>query len=88
VHGTVLAFTKGISNPKNVELTIKMPNATEVERLQKAIITTGGTGDLPSDELMYEPIRYCLVTDPFGTEIIIISTFSKRGQGSRYWGFS
>jgi len=69
-------FPSKTGNPKNVELTINMPTSTEAERLQKAFITAGGTGDPPSDQLMYEPIRYCPITDPFGTEIIIISTLS------------
>jgi len=27
----------------------------------------------PSDQLMYEPIRRCPVTDPVGTELMIFS---------------
>jgi hypothetical protein len=72
-------FPSKTGNPKNVELTINMPTPAEAERLQKTFITAGGTGEPPSDQLMYEPIRYCPVTDPFGTEILIISRSFERG---------
>jgi uncharacterized glyoxalase superfamily protein PhnB len=68
--------SKSGGDPRNVELTINMPTPDEADRLQRAFIEAGGTGEPPSDQLMYEPIRYCAVTDPFGTEIIIISLIS------------
>ena len=39
----------------------------EAERLHAAFLEAGGKGDPPSDSLMYVPIRYCFLTDPFGT---------------------
>jgi hypothetical protein len=59
--------------PKNIEITINMPSIGEAERLHQAFVDAGGVGEPPLDTLMYEPIRYCGVKDPFGTEIIIIS---------------
>lgn len=64
-------------NPRNVELTINMPTPEDAECLQRAFIEAGGTGQPPSDQLMYEPVRYCAVVDPFGTEIIIISRLNE-----------
>ncbi len=59
--------------PMNVEVTFQMGTPEEAERLQRAFIEAGGTGAAPSDQLMYVPIRYCPVRDPFGTELLIIS---------------
>lgn len=71
---TWLTLLKGNSgNPQNVEIQIVMQSADEAERLQRAFIQAGGSGSPPSDQLMYEPIRSCPVTDPFGTMIMICS---------------
>lgn len=56
--------------PRNVEVTFRMENPEEAERLQRAFIEAGADGPAPSDQLMYEPIRSCPVRDPYGlTEI-------------------
>jgi hypothetical protein len=69
-----LTLLKGKSgNPRNVEITFRMEKPEEAERLQRAFTEAGGEGPVPSDQLMYEPIRSCPVRDPFGTEILIIS---------------
>ena len=60
-------------NPQNVEITLWMKTPQEAERLQRAFIEAGGEGAAPSNQLMYEPIRFCPVRDPFGTELLIIS---------------
>ena len=71
---TWLTLLKGRSgSPDNVEIQILMQSADEAERLQRAFIEAGGSGPSPSDQLMYEPIRSCPVTDPFGTMIMIYS---------------
>lgn len=66
---TLLKWEKG--SPKNVEFNIVMKSPQEAERLQEAFIEAGGSGEPPSDELMYEPVRFCSVVDPFGTNILI-----------------
>ncbi|MDJ0757251.1 MAG: hypothetical protein QNJ45_27205 [Ardenticatenaceae bacterium] len=71
---TILQGNRG--NPQNVEIQIVMATPAEAENLQAAFISAGGAGDPPSDQLMYEPIRYCSVTDPFGTRIIIFSALT------------
>lgn len=60
-------------NPENVEIQIVMKTPEEAERLQEAFIEAGGSGQAPSDQLMYEPIRSCPVKDPWGTELLIFS---------------
>jgi hypothetical protein len=60
-------------NPCNVEVTFRTETAKEAEQLQQAFIDAGGEGAAPSDELMYEPVRFCPVRDPFGTDVLIIS---------------
>ena len=60
-------------NPQNVEVTIPLATPEKAERLQQAFIEAGGTGASPSDELMVDPIRFCPVRDPFGTDLLLIS---------------
>jgi hypothetical protein len=69
-----LTLLRGKSgNPRNVEVTLQVETPEEAERLQRAFIEAGGEGPAPSDELMYDPIRFCPARDPFGTEMLIIS---------------
>ena len=64
-------------NPQNVEITFVVSIPEEAEALQQALIAAGGSGPTPSDELMYEPVRYCAVTDPFGVRLLIIGALEK-----------
>ena len=74
IGGGWLTLLKGLAgNPQNVELTFRVATPGEAEQLQQAFITAGGEGPAPSDELMYEPLRFCPVRDPFGTELLIVS---------------
>jgi hypothetical protein len=66
-------FAGGDGHPTNVEVGMEMESPAEAERLHRAFIEAGGTGPDPSDELMYAPVRYCAVTDPFGTEILVFA---------------
>lgn len=59
-------------SPMNVEITFALETPEEAEALQRAFLAAGGQGPAPSDQLMYTPIRSCPVTDPFGTEILVI----------------
>ena len=68
---TLLKGKKG--NPKNVEMNIIVQTPQEADRLQAAFIEAGGVGEPPTDQLMYKPVRFCPVVDPFGTKILIIS---------------
>ncbi len=71
--GWLTLFKAKAGTPSNVEITLEVETPQDAEALQRAFIEAGGRGDDPSDQLMYVPIRYCPVTDPFGTEIIVIS---------------
>jgi catechol 2,3-dioxygenase-like lactoylglutathione lyase family enzyme len=71
---TLLEWEKG--NPRNVEFNIVMKTSQEAERLQSAFIEAGGNGEPPSDQFMYEPVGFCPVVDPFGTNILIFSRLS------------
>lgn len=69
-----LTLLKGANgNPRNVEITIEVDTPFEAERLQKAFIAAGAMGEDPSDQLMYRPVRYCPVIDPFGVNVLIIA---------------
>ena len=73
IGDTWLTLLKGKSgNPQNVELNFVMETPQEADRLQATFIAAGGKGEPPSDQLMYEPVRFCPVQDPFGTNILII----------------
>jgi len=71
---TLLRSTSG--NPTNVEVTLQMQTPDQAEQMQLAFIQAGGKGPPPSDQLMYELIRFCPVRDPFGTELLIVSPLS------------
>jgi hypothetical protein len=64
-------------NPRNVEVTFVVSNPSEADDLQQAFIEAGGEGLTPSDELMYEPVRFCSVVDPFGTVLLIVSSLGQ-----------
>jgi len=69
---TWLTLLKGRGgSPGNVEVSILMESSAEAERLQFAFIEAGRIGPDPSDQLMYDPVRSCPVSDPFGTQIMI-----------------
>jgi hypothetical protein len=68
---TLLKGEKGA--PQNVEVILNMSTPEAAEALQRAFIDAGGVGEPPSDQLMYDPIRYCPVRDPFDTNILVIS---------------
>lgn len=60
-------------NPQNVEITFTVDTPAAAERLHAAFLQAGGQGEAPSDQLMYAPIRYCAVTSPQGTPLLVIS---------------
>jgi hypothetical protein len=73
IGNTWLTLLQGKSgNPENVEIILVMETTEEAERLQQAFIDAGGSGIPPSDQLMYQKVRACPVTDPFGTMLLII----------------
>ena len=72
IGDTWLTLLKGAAgNPQNVEVMIVMLTPEQAESLQAAFVEAGGAGEAPSDQLMYAPVRYCSVRDPFGTNILI-----------------
>jgi hypothetical protein len=73
----------GSGAPSNTEIPFVMNSVAEAERLQAAFIAAGATGAEPSDQLMYEPVRFCPVTDPFGTQLLIYAPLHQPTQG---WG--
>jgi len=70
-------FPSESGNPQNTEIHFLLNTPEEAERLQDAFIKAGGKGETPSDQIMYEPIRFCPVIDPFGTSILIVSRILK-----------
>ncbi len=73
-----LTLLRGKSgNPTNMEVTVKMATPAEAERLHRAFITAGGTGEEPSDQLIYVPLRACTVRDPFGVEWFIVGVLGE-----------
>ena len=61
----------GDGAPTNTEIGLIMETPAEADRLQAAFIAAGGKGVSPSDQEMYESVRFCPVTDPFGTDLLI-----------------
>jgi hypothetical protein len=71
--GWLTIFKSKSGNPENVEVIFQMETPQEAEQLHQALIDAGGKGARPTDELMYEPVRFCPLQDPFGTQLTIIS---------------
>ncbi len=59
--------------PTNSEIIIRMQSVEEANRLHAAFLAAGATGEPPSDQLMYRPVRFCPVTDPFGGGLVLIA---------------
>lgn len=59
--------------PSSVEVHLKMAAPGDVDKLHAAFLAAGAEGPEPSDELMYEPLRFAMVTDPFGTQFLIVA---------------
>lgn len=75
IGGGWLTLLKGkAGNPCNIEVTFVVAAPSEADELQKAFIQAGGKGPPPSNEWMYQPVRFCSVVDPFGTSLLIISS--------------
>jgi hypothetical protein len=72
-NGWLTLFPARQGGPANMDVTIAVETAEDVADLYEAFIAAGATGEPPSDQLMYEPVRYASITDPFGTIIVIIS---------------
>ena len=64
-------FPGEMDSPANVEFAIECETASEAERMRQAFIEAGATGEEPRTTWMYEKMRYCPVTDPFGTKLLI-----------------
>lgn len=67
--GWLTLLAGGDGHPENTEVGFEMSSPEEAERLHRALLAAGGIGPEPSDEVMYEPVRSCMVTDPFGTSL-------------------
>jgi hypothetical protein len=67
---TMLSTDEG--SPQNMDIQFGVGTLEEAERLNKAFIEAGATGEEPADVLMYEPVRIYPLSDPFGTDILIV----------------
>ena len=81
-------FPKETGSPTNAEIHFYMKTPAEAERLQAAFIEAGGSGEPPTDALMFEPIRFCSVQDPFGTKILTVSHLPSEAESLHPSGFS
>jgi uncharacterized glyoxalase superfamily protein PhnB len=73
-------FPSKSDSPQNTEIHILMNTPAEADKFHEALIRAGGTGEKPSDQLMYEPLRFCPVQDPFGTRLLIVSRLPQKDQ--------
>ena len=57
-------------NPQNAEFAIEVGEPEAVDRLYDALVAAGAvTVRAPSDTVMYDPMRICVVDDPVGIRI-------------------
>jgi hypothetical protein len=74
-------FPSKHGGPINMDMTIEMATAEAVAELYQALIDAGAQPEhAPSDQLMYRPVRYASVTDPFGTVIVIVSRLADEAE--------
>jgi hypothetical protein len=69
--GWLTLLEGGTGAPSNIEVILEVASAHEAEELHRSFIEAGGNGPEPSDQLMYRPVKYCAVRDPFGTQLLI-----------------
>lgn len=67
-------------NPTNVEVGFYVQTPEEVDRLYQAFVSAGAQGEPPIDTLMYEPVRMCVLTDPFGVSLAVVSRVRRRAD--------
>lgn len=69
-----LTLLRGASgNPANMDIQLAMDSFDEAGQLHSSFIDAGGEGEAAADVLMYDPVRIYPVTDPFGTNILIVA---------------
>jgi catechol 2,3-dioxygenase-like lactoylglutathione lyase family enzyme len=68
-----LTLFPGDGPPAQMEVHIRLSNPAEVDRLHDAFLAAGATGQPPSDEMMYDPVRFGFLTDPFGTNLVLLA---------------
>ncbi len=71
--GWLTLLPSNSSGPENVEVTCYLATPEQAEALQRAFIEAGAKGSEATDELMYEAVRSCPVTDPFGINWLLVS---------------
>lgn len=66
-------FPSKEGNPKNVETPFYMKTTDAVSEFIETFVAAGGELlQEPVDELMYEPVRFAVVADPFGVVFIVL----------------
>ena len=66
-------------NPCNAEFAIQVESPERVDILHKAFLDAGATDRwTPEDTVMYEPMRFSAVDDPFGVRIDVYYPMNKR----------
>jgi hypothetical protein len=71
--GWLTLLRGGDGSPRNVEVVLVMQSPEEAERLQAAFLAAGATGPEPTDTIMFRPVRYCPLVDPFGTRLLVVA---------------
>ena len=66
-------FPSVSGNPQNMDIQLALDSAEEANKLYSSLIDAGGEGKDPADVFMYDPVRIYPVTDPFGTNILIVA---------------
>ncbi len=65
-------------NPQNIEFAIQVATPDDVDNLYADFVAAGVKASRPpTDTVMYEPMRYAYVDDPFGVRIDIYCPISQ-----------
>jgi PAS domain-containing protein len=68
---TDTAAADGTAAISNCELQFHLDSPDEARRLRRAFMEAGAQTPEPTEELMYVPVLFCPVRDPFGNQLLI-----------------
>ncbi len=67
-------FQSQSGGPTRSEISLHLQSNVEVDRLTRAFVEAGASGEPPAETLMYAPVYVAFLTDPFGLSWSLVHT--------------